>query len=102
MQQPIVIRTLGDLTDGDALYGACDDCFRVETLDVGALLARLGSEITFADLCRRLRCTACGSRNAHLMHGWEEYPFSYPAPSTAAKFLTPTLRHGSMAPFLLR
>ena len=80
-QQPIVITTLGDLVDGDALYGACDDCFRVGTLDIGALLQRWGPATTFPDLRRRLRCTACGSRKTHLMHGWDGYPFSYPGPA---------------------
>jgi hypothetical protein len=41
------------------------------TLDIGALLQRLGPATTFPDLRRRLRCTACGSRKTHLMHGWD-------------------------------
>ena len=78
MQRPVTIRTLGDLNDRSALYGACDACQHVSTLNIGELTQRFSAAATFSQLRRRLRCTACGSRHAHLMHGWGGYPFSYP------------------------
>jgi hypothetical protein len=69
MQRSVAARTLGYLHDRSALYGVCDACQHVSTLDIPALTLRFGAAENFAQLRRRLRCTACGSRHTHLMHG---------------------------------
>lgn len=55
----------------------CRGCGRVVTLDVDALLDRLG-DVYLSDLKRRLRCSACGAADPQLHVGWDGISSRYP------------------------
>lgn len=60
--------TIGYMLDaGFDLWAQCysPDCRRMAKLDLGALAARLGREHSTLrkDLCPRLKCSACGSKD---------------------------------------
>lgn len=47
---------------GYGLRGCCNACQHADTLDLAALIERLGPDFVGVDLNGRLRCTRCGSR----------------------------------------
>ena len=57
------LATLGPL---EVLFGYCRRCKRSGRLDARALLGRHG-DLPLHTLRRRLRCTACGARDAELL-----------------------------------
>ena len=62
---PISRNSLGTLGEYEALYAFCVVCGRDRELDRPALLKRHG-DLPLRTLRRRLRCSACGTRDAEI------------------------------------
>jgi hypothetical protein len=63
--------TLGDLAaEGRGVWVWCNRCTRSARLAAGDLAARLGRECPVPQVGRRLRCTACGGRDAETRPDW--------------------------------
>lgn len=56
------MQPLSDLLEKFRVYALCVPCGRMEPVDLGAVIERLGSAATVADLRRRVRCRGCGQR----------------------------------------
>lgn len=54
--------TLGELARHFELYAVCIGCRRMERLDIGALIGKLGGESPVTAVRARVRCRACGHR----------------------------------------
>jgi hypothetical protein len=63
---PIGSNSLGSLGEREVLHAYCRRCKRAERLDRSALLDRHG-DLHLRALRRRLRCTACGARDAEVI-----------------------------------
>jgi hypothetical protein len=70
-QQPVVVRTLGDLGSRSKLVAYCTSCRRSRFLDLEALRTRYGAELALRSLRARLRCSRCGARRPEVMHVWD-------------------------------
>ena len=56
------MQRLMDLIENFRVYALCVPCGRMEPLDLDALGARLGPELTTEDLRARVRCARCSER----------------------------------------
>jgi hypothetical protein len=63
---PIARNSLGTLGELEVLYAYCRRCKRDRPLNVPALLKRYG-DLHLRRLRARLRCTACGAREAEII-----------------------------------
>ena len=63
---PIGSNSLGGLGEREVLHAYCRRCKSSERLDRSALLDRHGN-LHLRALRRRLRCTACGARDAEII-----------------------------------
>ncbi|MGA1370323.1 MAG: hypothetical protein ACO3Z6_01860 [Pseudomonadales bacterium] len=60
------MQRLAELADRFQVYALCGPCGRMEALDLGAAIERLGPESTVDTLRARLRCRECGTRSHDL------------------------------------
>jgi hypothetical protein len=58
-----MLQRLNDLRQSFRVYALCSPCGRMESVDLDAVLARLGASTTVADLRTRVRCRHCGQRS---------------------------------------
>jgi hypothetical protein len=67
----LVVRTLADLGEQSRLAAYCPSCRRSQFLDLEALRARYGAELSLRNLRARLRCSRCGARRPEVIHVWD-------------------------------
>jgi DNA-directed RNA polymerase subunit RPC12/RpoP len=70
-QQPVAIRTIGDLGERNQLYAHCQRCRHRRQLDLAALRERHGPDLSLTRLRARLRCSRCGARSVETRHVWD-------------------------------
>ena len=56
------MQTLKDLSEQFYLYAICEDCQRIEQLDLVALIEELGADFKVGELRSRLLCRSCRKR----------------------------------------
>jgi hypothetical protein len=69
--QQLVVRTIGDLDESSRLAAYCPACRRSQFLDLVALRARYGADLSLRSLRARLRCSRCGARRPEVIHVWD-------------------------------
>jgi hypothetical protein len=67
----LVVKTIGDLEGSSRLAAYCPACRRSQFLDLEALRARHGAELSLRSLRARLRCSRCGTRRPEVIHVWD-------------------------------
>jgi hypothetical protein len=70
LKEPIVIRTIADLSERMRLVAHCEACQHSRDLDVQELLERYGP-LSLARLRSRLRCASCGEHAPTVMQVWD-------------------------------
>jgi hypothetical protein len=60
------MKVLADLVERFQLYAVCSDCERMERLDLGTLIVRLGGSLEISALRKRLRCGSCHVRTGDI------------------------------------
>ena len=63
--------TLADLfREGVDIWCWCERCAHQGVIAAAELIARLGPAFPVPEVARRLRCSACGSRDLHARPDW--------------------------------
>ena len=66
MPKPLRIETLGDHLTRDHLWAHCKECYRNMELDLPGLIERYGTAFPLVGIKSKLKCSACGKRNASI------------------------------------
>ena len=68
------ISRLADLTASDRLYGVCNDCYRIERLNLLRLSNSLGPQFPISQVKTKLRCRDCESKDCGIRIVWAGCP----------------------------
>ena len=92
MPEPVHMRTFADYGPDFGWFAYCQTCFRKHTLSAEDIAQRIGLDADVDAVRRRLRCGACGERNALLYRYYQGAEARPDDPSPLAHLLAPVLR----------
>ena len=93
MPEPVAMRTFADFGSSYGWFAYCRTCFRQHGLSAADIEQRIGFDAQVLEVRKRLRCSACGARNALL---YCYYQGAGPRPDDASPFahlVAPNWRH---------
>ena len=92
MPEPIFMRTFADFGPDYGWFAYCQSCFRQHNLSAEDIAQRIGLDVEVLTVRKRLRCGACGARNALLYCYYRGNAARPGDPSPFAHLLAPLLR----------